>query len=361
MNDYPMDTQPQSLSELLQQSRKLTNHLGRSDLPQIQLGLDQIENQSRKLVSKSLRAASAQPGDARAHYFLANGGIDASELADTINAANIANTFEPLQPIYDTDVESYLKHEHEQVILSAIEEGRRETLQDFHRNLDRTMHRDWERQKRKILDELGQHQASSASASIADRSAADLTAAASTSAYTLSQSTGAGTGAGAGALGTGSMSQMHAKMVRYQTVVSRLNASRLEGYSLAVAHAFMDAVGNLGEDPKQKQIHDCWQAVVHLVRERDVKDGEFTTKAIQERQYAPAYVNLTGWHGVEGVELRKGLIQGAKAYLEDQFLAHMEQVIAANPVQAQRGGVPTNRSTVAAFLRVQHLSSQGQW
>lgn len=67
MNDVPMAGQEgpnASLAELLQQSRKLTNQLGRSDLPQIQLGLDQIENQSRKLVSKGLR--SGQAGDAKA-------------------------------------------------------------------------------------------------------------------------------------------------------------------------------------------------------------------------------------------------------------------------------------------------------
>lgn len=39
------------------------------------------------------------------HYFLANGGIDAAELSETINSVNIPNTFEPLQPIYDTDVD----------------------------------------------------------------------------------------------------------------------------------------------------------------------------------------------------------------------------------------------------------------
>jgi nuclear pore complex protein Nup93 len=100
-----------SLTELLQQSRKLNTH-NRADLPSIQLGLDQIEAQSRKLAqarattvgASSLNGAGAG-NDAKAHYFLANGGIDASGLADTINQTDIANAFEPLQPIYDTDVD----------------------------------------------------------------------------------------------------------------------------------------------------------------------------------------------------------------------------------------------------------------
>lgn len=107
-----------SLSDLLQQSRKLNTHLGgsRADLPSIQLGLDQIEAQSRKLAQARATTVGASssngagPGnDAKAHYFLANGGIDASGLADTINQTDIANAFEPLQPIYDTDVDVSFK------------------------------------------------------------------------------------------------------------------------------------------------------------------------------------------------------------------------------------------------------------
>lgn len=57
-----------SLSDILQQSRKLTNQLGRdSDLPSIQLGIDQIESQSRKLVSKSVRSGHHPSADARAY------------------------------------------------------------------------------------------------------------------------------------------------------------------------------------------------------------------------------------------------------------------------------------------------------
>lgn len=114
----PSSSGQPSLADLLQQSRKLNTHLGgsRADLPSIQLGLDQIEAQSRKLAqarastlppSSSIGAAGngGLSNDAKAHYFLANGGIDAGGLADTISQTNFANAFEPLQPIYDTDVD----------------------------------------------------------------------------------------------------------------------------------------------------------------------------------------------------------------------------------------------------------------
>ena len=100
---------------------------------------------------------AARDTDWGRHYLLASGGIDAAQLANTIQNTDIANTFEPLQPVYDTDVEGFIRHEHEQVILSMIEESRRETLDDFQQGLHEQLHQDWEAQKQRILEELGQY------------------------------------------------------------------------------------------------------------------------------------------------------------------------------------------------------------
>lgn len=56
--------------------------------------------------------------------------------------------------------QGYLRHTHEQTIISTIEEGRRATTADFYKTLDSQMRRDWERQKEKLFEELGRHQAS---------------------------------------------------------------------------------------------------------------------------------------------------------------------------------------------------------
>ena len=54
-------------------------------------------------------------------------------------------------------MEGFIQHEHEQVILSMIEESRRQTLDDFQHKLGDGLHQDWQNQKRRILEELGQH------------------------------------------------------------------------------------------------------------------------------------------------------------------------------------------------------------
>ncbi|KDN50351.1 NIC-domain-containing protein [Tilletiaria anomala UBC 951] len=363
-------SQQPSLSDLLQQSRKLTNHLSRSDLPAIQLGLDQIENQSRKLVGRAaVNAGGVYPGgeEARAHYLLANGGINAAGLADAIHTTNIAHAFEPLRPIHDTDVEGYLKHEHEQVILSAIEEGRRETIRDFYRNVDRTLHRNWEKQKRKIMEEFGSFQpGASISASAFGASRGAAVAPGETS---VSGATSFVTGVIAGASnGGGSRSlQMHSKMMRYDIVVKKLNEARLSGTPFPLAHAYLEAVQGMssaepGVASKSVALEQCWRTVTHMVCERDVQGGEFTRTAIRERQYAGAYLDPEKYFGsIDGMNLRRRLICGAKSYLEEQFAAHMEDAIARNPVKAQLGGIPSVQSTVAAYCRVHLQSKEGQW
>lgn len=63
--------------------------------------------------------------------------------------------FSPLQPLQDTNVAGYLRHAHEQNLISTIEEGRRETQEDFYRLLEDRSRKDWEAKKRRVFEELG--------------------------------------------------------------------------------------------------------------------------------------------------------------------------------------------------------------
>ena len=89
-------------------------------------------------------------------YLLAQAQVDASALSQQIVALNPTTTFSPLQPLHDTDVSGYLRHAHEQGIISTIEEGRRETQMEFERVLNERVRRDWDARKKKIFEELGE-------------------------------------------------------------------------------------------------------------------------------------------------------------------------------------------------------------
>ncbi|PWN36577.1 NIC-domain-containing protein [Meira miltonrushii] len=343
-----------SLTELLQQSRQLNAQLGsRADLPNIHLGLDQIEAQSRKIAqTRATPFALGANNDSKAHYFLANGGIDASGLADTINQTNIANAFEPLQPMSDTDVDSYLRHSREQIILSAIEESRRETMADFHRNLAKAQTRDWEAQKVRILEELGQHTHYGGGQQSSSRLGMSTS-------RNFSQSSGITVGG--------------ARSGKYLAVVERLNAHRIDSVPFAIASALGEAARSSLTAPASgvdstfsQDLYESWLALASLVGEENVVDGEFLRDAIRERQYAAAYLGnasstAAAWLGREGRDLRTCLTSGALKYLQKYFNNLIDARIASNPIKAQLGGKPTTLGKIVAFERVAFADRDGRW
>lgn len=89
------------------------------------------------------------------NYLLAQAHVDAPALATSIANLNTTTTFSPLQPLQDTDVTGYLRHAHEQNLISTIEEGRRETQEEFYRTLEDHGRREWEAKKKRVFEELG--------------------------------------------------------------------------------------------------------------------------------------------------------------------------------------------------------------
>ncbi|KAG9310292.1 hypothetical protein JVU11DRAFT_9410 [Chiua virens] len=200
------------LSSLLNSSRALNTHLSRPDLPSVNLTLDQIEAQSRRLVS---RQPSAPTDTDKANYLLAQAHVDASALTSSIAHLNTSTTFSPLQPLQDTDVAGYLRHAHEQNLISTIEEGRRETQEDFYRLLEDRSRKDWEAKKRRVFEELGGR---------------------------------------AGSTGPSLTLQMQSKMMVYDRAVGELNAARLRGTSCPIVHLFMQAAASLNAEAASSQM-----------------------------------------------------------------------------------------------------------
>jgi nuclear pore complex protein Nup93 len=62
------------------------------------------------------------------NYLLSGSGVDAEKLSRNLHAIDLKSTFEPIQTITDTDIDAYLKHEHNLIILTAIEEAKKEVV-----------------------------------------------------------------------------------------------------------------------------------------------------------------------------------------------------------------------------------------
>ncbi|KAG8834375.1 hypothetical protein FRC17_009050 [Serendipita sp. 399] len=320
------------LSTLLSESQALTAHLAPTDIPSIHLGLEQIEAQSRRLVSRQ----AAAPGDTgKASYLLAQAQVDTGTLANNIAALNTATTFAPLQPLHDTDVAGFLRHAHEQSIISTIEEGRRETLLEFKRVLDERVRRDWEARKRRIFEELGERTTLLA---LEDRKRTP--------------------GQGNARLREGDVDKLQARMMAYDSTIASLNTSRLAGVAYPLIRNLMEH-----SDPAS-MTYQTYQFLASIVNESpQLLSAEHFAAQVPgsssaERKYARAYLGEPD--AVEAVRLRAQIAEGAQRSLEAQYWDVITRTIAARPQQAALGGDPSVAAHVKAYLNVKFYS-QGSW
>ncbi|KAN0129758.1 nucleoporin-interacting protein NIC96 [Lactarius tabidus] len=330
------------LSSLLASSKALTSHLKLQDLPNVSLSLDQIEAQSRRLLPRQPGA----PTDAgRANYLLAQAHIDVPALANSIAHLNTSATFLPLQPLQDTDISGYLRHAHEQNVISTIEEARRETQEEFYRVLEDRGRREWDARKKRVFEELGGRLGGDSGALVMTGKPPQ-----SRSALTLST--------------TSSPSlQMQGKMMAYDRVVVDLNAARVRGTSFPVIHAFIQAALSLNPD-RTHQVIQIFHILAKITGEPPGTPplahagAHILNTPLMERRHARAYL---GDHASrEAVDLRKQIASGARAALEEQYLDVLERTLQARPLQAQLGGDPTIANRVRAFLLVRYYRG-GEW
>ncbi|KAG0217126.1 hypothetical protein BGX33_011329 [Mortierella sp. NVP41] len=341
-----------TLAQLAEQSKQLTSHIGGLQVPQIKRGIDQIENQSRKLATKASKPIDAT--DNKGPFFLAKGGIDANLMNTTLNSINLKSTFEPFQPIHDTDTESFLRHQHEQIILNTIDESRRETVMDFDSNFETSLNYDWERTKKRIFEELGQHQGQSG------RSDADLGQSNRSFRGTASMAQSQHAPYAPGfSQNTVSLDATFSKLKPYYKVVYDLCEARLQGPAFSLASNFVDASRLAHKDQPNPKITETWELLVSVLGEQDFRNGQFQNMALKERVYAKAYL-MSPYRSLNAAVLRERLIMGSKTFLEKQFWTHIQASVAENPAEANLGGVPSLINTIRAFVQLKYLR-YGSW
>lgn len=59
-------------------------------------------------------------------YLLSKKGYDTEKLQVKLSRVELKDSFEPIEPLHETDLEGYLQHEHEMLLLTAIEEAKKE-------------------------------------------------------------------------------------------------------------------------------------------------------------------------------------------------------------------------------------------
>ncbi|KAG9050577.1 hypothetical protein FS837_004435 [Tulasnella sp. UAMH 9824] len=347
------------LSSLLTSSRQLTAHIPRPDLPTINLGLDQIEQQSRRLVAGQPTA----PDQSKASYLLAQAQIDTSVLGSQVANLNTNQTFAPLQPINDTDIAGFVRHAHEQSLIASIEEGRRETEAEFYRVLEERSRRDWENRKKKIFEELGVKVDSTPA--IPSTEYAGVANAFGKSRLAASTS-GRGLGLNTSVTQTKQTMPMHQKMMAYDRVLSHLNNARLAQTAFPLIFQFKAVASETpqGSSSIGQQFAETLEILLEITGEQPqlphshAQAHLLNNSPVLERSFAKPY--LADPQSTIAAELREKIVNGARTALEKQYWQFLEQTVHSKPMDAALGGDPGLANKVRAFLSVRFYKS-GRW
>ncbi|ELK15402.1 Nuclear pore complex protein Nup93 [Pteropus alecto] len=97
---------PEGFGELLQQAEQLAAETeGISELPHVERNLQEIQQAGERLRSRTLTRTSQETADVKASVLLGSRGLDISHISQRLESLSAATTFEPLEPVKDTDIQ----------------------------------------------------------------------------------------------------------------------------------------------------------------------------------------------------------------------------------------------------------------
>ncbi|XP_030564508.1 nuclear pore complex protein Nup93-1 [Drosophila novamexicana] len=293
------------LNELLQQAQRLSNETQMdTEMPRVERTLSQVLQATQELHA---RVTQAGTNDLQAHILLGSRGVDLPKLTQKLESLSARQSFEPLNPIADTDVEGYLKNERENAIIAVIEETNRNIFKSVERNKMRCIFAEWGEEKERLLNALvGPNQ--------------------------------------------DDFPEVHRHMVPTVLPQSALPRSRLNRVEAMYAQEIKlyNQVHNQGtqrpnllvqftqvvkeqQNTFDNQIHEMWSVLSYMA---NVTPLSRSADPIKSRQSGAPFV------------------QQALGYLEQCYKQYMNTVIQKNRLVGMRGGIPNVYNTVCSYVAI---------
>ncbi|KAL4234656.1 Nucleoporin nup93 [Mactra antiquata] len=145
---------PSDFSDLQQEALQLTADMDTgTDLPRVGRNLTQILEAGQRLLAK-VGPISQDATDVKASILLGSKGYNVPKISQKLEGLSASSTFEPLEPVRDTDIQGFLRNERENALLAVIEQTRQNTFSETERRHWECMENEWEREKQKILNAL---------------------------------------------------------------------------------------------------------------------------------------------------------------------------------------------------------------
>uniref|UniRef100_W5MME6 Nuclear pore complex protein Nup93 n=1 Tax=Lepisosteus oculatus TaxID=7918 RepID=W5MME6_LEPOC len=298
----------EGFGELLQQAEQLAAETEAiSELPHVERNLQEIQQAGERLRSRTLTRASQETADVKASILLGSRGLDIFHISQRLESLSAATTFEPLEPVKDTDIQGFLKNERDNALLSAIEESRRRTFllaEEYHRE---SMLVQWEQVKQRVLHTL---------------------LAAGEDALDFTQELEPSFVSDAGAPGRSALDSVEVSYGRQQIYV--YNEKIMSGH---LQPSLGDLCASVADSLDDKSVSEMWAMVkqmtdVLLVPAKD---------ALKSRV---------------SVDLQMAFVRQAQQFLERSYKNYTMVTVFGNLYQAQLGGVPGTYQLVHSFLNI---------
>uniref|UniRef100_A0AAQ5XC30 Nuclear pore complex protein Nup93 n=1 Tax=Amphiprion ocellaris TaxID=80972 RepID=A0AAQ5XC30_AMPOC len=297
----------EGFGELLQQAEQLAAETEAvSELPHVERNLQEIQQAGERLRSRTLTRTSHDAADVKASILLGSRGLDIFHISQRLESLSAATTFEPLEPVKDTDIQGFLKNERDNALLSAIEESRRRTFllaEEYHRE---SMLVQWEQVKQRVLHTL--------------------------------------LGAGEDAL---DFSQdVEPSFVSEVTAPGR---SALDSVEVAYGRQIYIFNEKIVNGHIQPNLGDLCASVADSLDDKNVSDMWLMVKQMTDVLLVPAKDTLKSR---TSVEMQMAFVRQALSFLENSYKNYTMVTVFGNLHQAQLGGVPGTYQLVRSFLNI---------
>ncbi|XP_078067157.1 nuclear pore complex protein Nup93 [Mustelus asterias] len=297
----------EGFGELLQQAEQLAAETeGVSELPHVERNLQEIQQAGEVLRSRTLTRTSQETADVKASILLGSKGLDISHISQRLESLSAATTFEPLEPVKDTDIQGFLKNERDNALLSAIEESRKRTFAMAERYHWESMLVEWEHEKQKILHTL----------LTSGEDALDFTQEAEPSFVSE--------------MGPPGRSVMDSVEVAYARQIYVYNEKVVNGH---LQPSLGDLCSTVAESLDDKNVSELWAMVKQMTDVLLVP----ATDALKSRT---------------SLEMQMAFVRQALHFLEQSYKNYVMATVYGNLHQAQLGGVPGTYQLVRSFLNI---------
>ncbi|OQR94404.1 nuclear pore complex protein Nup93-like protein [Achlya hypogyna] len=314
---------------LYQNSLQLTR--GMEELPSLQRSLDQLHAVTS---AKSLAGPAPEVASNKAQFLLAGRGFDAEKLSRELRQSELKASFEPRDALAGvSDLDGFLRHHHDMIVVSAIEETMAATTRTAQQNALNTLHEEFQSSKTKLMAFLqGRHAPmsyprASPSAPVPP-SVVGLTATPMPAPQHNVPST------------------MTEAMKVYAQVTQKL-VPRAAATSGDIFLAFETSAKGLVQQARASTLEQetlcCWELLRHMV---------------SFDRAAPGMLELQSAFASQDAALLQSLAGGARTHFELRYRLYIESRIRQE--KAPRGGVPGVRALVQTFTR-QVLHQANLW